>query len=282
MNGWHSLSEALASLIKSPAETVGVSHTGMAFQGGGDRAPADYWEATRRPLACLVFLAPLLLFYELGLALYGNFTVATLRNGADEWLRGVLGCCGLDAAWLLPALILGVLVSWQAWGRYAWRVDTDTLVGMLAESLLLAFALVVLGQLQDLAFRRLSACALSVGPPVCAIDSPLFRGVLYVGAGVYEEFLFRLCLLPALAVTLFNGGLTWLRARVIAVVVTSLMFSAAHHVGPNGEAFALFPFVFRAVAGAFFAAVFWLRGFGIAVGSHAAYDLLVGLMLFSE
>ncbi len=49
-------------------------------------------------------------------------------------LRGVLGCCGLDAAWLLPALILGVLVSWQAWGRYAWRVDTDTLVGMLAEA----------------------------------------------------------------------------------------------------------------------------------------------------
>jgi membrane protease YdiL (CAAX protease family) len=274
MNHWHTLSNTLAELIR-PAST---SPFGAGRPEGLTHA-GDYWEATRRPLACLVFLAPLLLFYELGLALYGGFSVTTLRNGADEWLRDILGEFGLDGAWLLPVLILGVLVAWQAWGRYAWRVETDTLVGMLAESLLLAFALIVLGQLQDVAFRRLGACTLATGTPVCAIDSPLFRGVLYVGAGVYEEFLFRLCLLPALAVALFNGGLTWIRARVIAVVVTSVMFSAAHHVGPNGEAFALFPFAFRVMAGAFFAAVFWLRGFGIAVGSHAAYDLLVGLML---
>jgi hypothetical protein len=35
---------------------------------------------------------------------------------------------------------------------------------------------------------------------------------------------------------------------------------------------------FRLAAGVFFAVVFLLRGFGIAAGTHALYDLLVGLV----
>jgi hypothetical protein len=30
-------------------------------------------------------------------------------------------------------------------------------------------------------------------------------------------------------------------------------------------------------AGLYFALIFWVRGFGIAVGSHAVYDVLVGI-----
>jgi hypothetical protein len=41
----------------------------------------------------------------------------------------------------------------------------------------------------------------------------------------------------------------------------------------------LFSFVFRATAGVFFAGLFVVRGFGITVGSHAAYDLLVGILI---
>jgi hypothetical protein len=39
-----------------------------------------------------------------------------------------------------------------------------------------------------------------------------------------------------------------------------------------------YPFVFRTVAGLFFSALFIYRGFGIAAGTHAAYDMLVGLV----
>ncbi len=105
------------------------------------------------------------------------------------------------------------------------------------------------------------------------------KAVTYVGAGIYEEVLFRLCLLPACfgLFRLLQLNTTW--AAVLAVISTSLMFAIAHHVGPTGEAFRLFPFTFRLVAGLFFAALFVLRGFGITVGTHAAYDLLVGLLL---
>ena len=36
---------------------------------------------------------------------------------------------------------------------------------------------------------------------------------------------------------------------------------------------------FRAFAGFYFAGLYHLRGFGIAVGAHAGYDLLVGLIV---
>ena len=87
-------------------------------------------------------------------------------------------------------------------------------------------------------------------------------------------------LLPAVAgMARLAGGkpqVCWM----IAIVVTSLAFSAAHYdfVTPYGEPFALASFAFRLVAGGFFAILFVYRGFGIAAGTHALYDVLVALV----
>jgi membrane protease YdiL (CAAX protease family) len=56
-----------------------------------------------------------------------------------------------------------------------------------------------------------------------------------------------------------------------------VLFSLAHYVGPLGDTLDLHSFTFRFLAGVFFALLFEARGFGIAAGSHAAYDILVGL-----
>ncbi len=74
-------------------------------------------------------------------------------------------------------------------------------------------------------------------------------------------------LLPALAVTLFNGGLTWLRRAGDRVIGHSLMFSAPTmwvRAERHSPCFRLYsePWAVRS-----FAAVFWLRGFGIAVAA---------------
>ena len=61
-----------------------------------------------------------------------------------------------------------------------------------------------------------------------------------------------------------------------AVTASALLFSLAHHAGTPGEAFTWFAFIFRWLAGVYFAWVFVVRGFGVAVGTHTAYDVLVG------
>jgi hypothetical protein len=65
----------------------------------------------------------------------------------------------------------------------------------------------------------------------------------------------------------------------LAACAAALAFAAAHHVGPYGEPMRADYFVFRTVAGLYFTLLFVIRGFGIAVGAHTGYDVLVGLVV---
>jgi membrane protease YdiL (CAAX protease family) len=117
------------------------------------------------------------------------------------------------------------------------------------------------------------------GGPLLSVAGTLGTVAGYLGAGIYEELLFRMILLPA-----GIGLLRWLRVGRRAslaggILLSSLLFAAAHYLGPYGDAFNAFTFLFRVVAGGFFSLLFLYRGFGIAAGTHAGYDLLVGLTL---
>lgn len=249
-----------------------------------DGPALTYWKQAREPLACLVFLVPLLAIYEFGVIWHGS-AERSIRNGADFWMRSWLQQAGVDA-FVLPVLVVLALLAWHRWGRYPWRISRETLVGMFAESLLFAVCLLFVAQLQDMAFQcwfpsEVSIREASPGErPLLSFGGGLGpRLISYVGAGVYEEVMFRLALLPMALIGLqwiFRMPKSW--AAVMAVFVTSLVFSVAHYVGPAGEAFSLFSFTFRVTAGCFFATVYLLRGFGITVGCHALYDVLVGLL----
>jgi membrane protease YdiL (CAAX protease family) len=64
----------------------------------------------------------------------------------------------------------------------------------------------------------------------------------------------------------------------LAVVVSALIFSSFHYIGPLGDTFALPSFTFRAIAGVVFSVLFVARGFGIAAWTHALYDLGLSVM----
>ncbi|QDU07065.1 CPBP family intramembrane glutamic endopeptidase [Gimesia aquarii] len=236
----------------------------------------SYWLEARQPLVCLVFLAPLLVIYELGVISMGGNQPELIRNGADYWMRSWLSQLGFTHTFLLPCLIVGTLLIWHVCCKYPWKISAETLLGMFAESLLFAFCLIILGQVQDLAFQQLPE------PTMMFIErESASRVVSFVGAGVYEEVMFRLLLLP-LCYLLFRGMMLKVRwSAVLAIISTSLIFSLAHYIGATGDQFSLFSFTFRTVAGLFFAGLFFLRGFGITVGAHATYDIIVGVMLVS-
>jgi membrane protease YdiL (CAAX protease family) len=261
----------------------------MSVTIANDETLPDYWAHSRGPLSSFLFLIPLLLVYEIGVVVMaGGESAGALRNGADYWMRGWLENVGIPFTFVLPFLVTAGLLIWHICGKYSWRVSTDTFVGMLAESLLFALCLVVLGQLQDLAFQRYLPASMS-SPNVAAVlrqsemmigdNSTLGRIISFIGAGVYEEVLFRLCLLPVCYAVFRVCFLPKKWAAFLAIFVTSLAFSVAHYIGPMADQFTLFSFSFRLVAGLFFSTLFMLRGFGITVGCHAAYDLLVGVLL---
>ena len=75
-------------------------------------------------------------------------------------------------------------------------------------------------------------------------------------------------------------GLSHLTSIITAVLVSAALFSAHHHIifmhgrFDQTAVFSWPPFLFRTIAGVYFAGLFAVRGFGITAGSHAFYDIL--------
>ncbi len=217
-------------------------------------------------MASLAFVAPLLLIYE-----GGALGSRAARNGADAWLRQTLDLLGFSQYFLLPALVIFALLGWHHVSRRPWRIGRGVLWGMFGESILLAISLRLLLQLQIVLREELASAV--------RLDLAGWAGAMsgYLGAGIYEELLFRLLMLPLAVWLLRRMSLGSTASLIAAVLLTSLLFAAAHNIGPFGERFAWFTFLFRFLAGIFFAVLFVFRGFGIAVGAHAGYDILVAL-----
>jgi hypothetical protein len=233
-------------------------------------------------MASLLFVTPLLVVYELGILVLGPEAV---RNGADVWLRELLGWLGFGEYFLLPVLTVAILLSWHYTTRKPWRLSAGILSGMVIECVLLACFLRLILQLQGVLFEAVAGLWGQVETQASvAVEASgaIPRTVGFLGAGVYEELLFRLMLLPVAGWTFRRLGMDSQRSLILAVIVTSLVFAAAHYVGDYGETVAWesglfwFSFVFRFLAGVFFSMLFVCRGFGIAAGSHAGYDVLVG------
>jgi membrane protease YdiL (CAAX protease family) len=219
----------------------------------------QYWTESRRPLASLVFIAPLMIIYEAGVILWG-----AQQNGADAFLRRFLELLGFGQHFLLPILTVCILLVWHFLARQPWRLSGGILSAMTVESLMLGVCLRLISMAQS------TLISLSVGQRIK-------DGIGFLGAGIYEELLFRLILLSLVAWAFRRAGTKPWLSMVLAVVISSVLFAAAHHVGPYGEKWNMYYFLFRFVAGVFFSFLFVYRGFGIAAGSHAAYDILVGV-----
>jgi hypothetical protein len=104
--------------------------------------------------------------------------------------------------------------------------------------------------------------------------------VTSIGAGIYEELVFRLVLICLLIIVFQNiFQVDHKNAIIFSVLASAALFSAYHHIdifsGQPTEPFNSTVFGFRVVAGIYFAIVFATRGFAITAGTHAFYDIIV-------
>jgi hypothetical protein len=236
----------------------------------------DYLRATRHPWPCLLFVLPLLIAYEVCVLELGGAHPEAVRNGADNWLRVALAAGGAGYIWLPPAFLA---LLFAARCRVRWSDRPGDMVGVLSgmalESVAFALGLWAMSRAMPLLLSRWGV-ALSAGGPANS-GSGAMRLVSYLGAGIYEEALFRLTLYSGLRGALRLAGLPLLVAEVVAATSSAALFSAAHHLGPYGQPYSNYVFLFRLAAGLYFAAVYQLRGFGIAVGAHACYNVMISV-----
>jgi hypothetical protein len=243
---------------------------------------ASYWEATRAPRYSLIFALPLFLLYEgLAAALGGAPGTASVRNAADVALKTpffLLSGARGSLAFFATVIAICIFFVARDLRRTHDRPRPRTFALMLGESAVLAVLLgVVVGTLTQRLLGVLTALAAQAGSATPLESLRLStRLMLALGAGLYEELLFRVLLVGGLA-----AGLRWLLGRrtwltgTIAAVVGALIFSAFHYVGEYGDRFELASFTYRTIAGLAFSGLYLIRGFGITAWTHALYDVYV-------
>lgn len=237
----------------------------------------QYYKASREPRYSVVFALPLWLLYEGLAALMSHSTYAGVRNGADVLLKTVFvalgGRTGVTIFGLLIILGGAALVVRDLRGKG--RLQPRVFLGMMAESIVYAALLgTVVSALTALLLRPGLMVAQGGGLTQMGLSTQL---VVSLGAGLYEELLFRVLLVSAFLA--IGHALGWRRpvSVAVALVASALIFSGFHYIGPLGDTLTLASFTFRAVAGLALSGLYVTRGFGITAWAHALYD--VGLSL---
>lgn len=215
-------------------------------------------------LSSAILVFPLFLIYQIGI-LSGRG-----QNGVDFLTRAFieLGRRDLTNYLIIMAVALAAYAALIVLLRHRGAFHPRAFAPMLVES---TFYALVMGSIILFVMQKFLGVL-----PGLAIGGrgPLDVLVISAGAGFHEELIFRLVLMGGMA-WLLTGIMGERRAWLIALVVSSLAFSIAHHVGPAGEPFTFAAFVYRSLAGVFFALVFQIRGFAVAAWTHALYDVYV-------
>lgn len=247
--------------IIAAMEHAGAAHLAEWFPAAHRPFWRRYFADSASALTCLAFVLPGALAFELGLRWAYGVAAPSSELLATAAIHAALGWLGASGSWLPLVFLVATLIAMQAASHKPWRVHWTVLVLMLAESALLAIPLLALNSIV------LAAGGLD------GRGAPLLRGV---GAGIYEELIFRMVMV---------GGLTWLlirvakaqpgRSRWIAIGVATLLFAAAHFApigrrAPSAGAVAAY-----LSAGLYLSLVYSYRGFGVSAGCHALYNVLV-------
>ncbi len=233
---------------------------------------SSYHEESRDLFTSLILVLPLFLIYQIGVLATGG-----VQNGVDFVTGTFWALAGGDMTIYLG--INGGILAAFAIALFVMRKNGSfnprIWPGVIAESTIYAMLLgtAVIFLMSQLGLDRLLAIGLNTGAKEFGVFDAF---ILSLGAGIYEELVFRLLLMGGMfwAAKKWSNLPVWMAAAG-AVLASSLIFSGIHYVGPMGDAFGLGSFFFRFFAGILLAGIYYARGFAVAVYTHAIYDIIV-------
>lgn len=228
---------------------------------------SQYLTVSKSPLYSFIFTLPLFLLYEVGIFLISSRDIDQLRNGADVLMRQVLESFGIYGMYGFGGtFLIGFLIAFirQKKNLRTSEIESRFLLIMFFESIAWATLLVIM-MIKIPTFLSLSN-----------EDHLIQQVVLSIGAGIYEEFVFRVLLISGLAI-LFGLIFNWgeFGKTFLSVIISSAIFSIFHFFGSYGDTFSFPLFFVRFFAGIFLAMIYIFRGFGITAYAHSIYDLFV-------
>jgi membrane protease YdiL (CAAX protease family) len=233
------------------------------------RAVNPYFSQTKSLTYSYLIALPLLIMYEVFILISQPESGGFVRLSTDIWIKWVFAGFGFDTLkfTVALALILGLIVFFKERPNPV-RVRGRFFLYMILESTIYAIVIAMLIS----GFLGLIFNADAEGINSLTKFQQL---ALSIGAGLYEELIFRVLLVNGLIIIFgwMSFGNGW--KHVGAMILAALIFSAVHYFGSYGDQFTLSSFMFRFLFGLALNGLLIFRGFGIAAWTHSMYDVIV-------
>ncbi len=245
------------------------------------------------PLTNLALTLPIFVGYHLGVVFL------PVRNAADVLTRHLQAMANFNllsyvaltlaigAAYVTPLLLAGrgkhlqpARFLWMGTEGVVYALGMRLLAGYAVARLVLALGAVDLGVIGLMNAAPALSSVVEQASDAAGLGERLAGAVMSLGAGFYEEAVFRVGLYgagAALLLFLFNvtSFVHRMTLRLFWALLAACVFSGWHYVGDLSDAFDLTTFSFRAICGLVFTLIYEFRGFAPAVWTHALYDLWV-------
>ena len=227
----------------------------------------SYFSTSRSYFYSFLFTIPLFFVYEISILFLSKDDIIVVRNGAYFLMRNILESFDIYGLYALGfVFFFGFALSFIFFIKADKKKElkSNFLFFMFIESVLWSFIL----------YLMLSKFMLVLMNPMGKMI--LQQVTLAIGAGIYEEFLFRVLLIAGLT-RLLGFIFLWkqLSRKIVALIISGGIFSAFHFMGEYGDFFSMELFLLRFFAGIILGVLYLFRGFGITAYTHSIYDLIV-------
>ena len=210
----------------------------------------------------------MILLYEIMCWIQYTDTPSQIRNGADVFIRHLILGHGKYSESIYGLFLIILILAIMFYNRNfvnTGRLKFSFLFYMIIESMLWCLGFIILMSISENLILFINKR--NVIPE---------QFYLAIGAGIWEELLFRVC-----AIGLFLNLLTKfigynvISSAFIAILFSAVLFSLFHYIGPFGDIFTYKSFYIRTLAGIFLGSLYLFRGLGITVYTHIFYDMAI-------
>ena len=226
-----------------------------------------YFNYSKSIITSFLFIFPLFIFYELIAFFKFSNSEFVIRNTADIIFRDIIRYF-TDHLLLVQFLLIVLFFTYCIYTSsekklYKFKIKYMPL--MFIEGFLYGFILVFILNGLDV-FTKIS---------FLFYEDYILSFYLCLGAGIWEEILFRFILLNFLLYIfsfILSNNLILL---VLSILFSSIVFSLFHYIGSFGELFTFYSFVIRVLGGVYLSIIYYYRGLGIAMFTHFIYDFIL-------
>ena len=227
----------------------------------------NYLDYSRNLLTSILFIFPLLILYEILSFLIFSDKSYEIRNSADIFIRSYFYNFGTSSQFLYITFLISLMIFYiflniRKYKDYNFSPIYN--LYMMCEGVVYGLALMII----------LNGYSYFLKSKVYVYEDFFLNFYFSLGAGVWEEILFRLIIFNIL-LFLFKSFSSIKISYILSILISSILFSLFHYFGQLGDLFSLKTFIIRFVGGIILCLIYIKRGLGISCMTHYSYDVLI-------